>query len=377
MKRHKTTYPGVFYREAVRTGGKGMERVYYIVFKRGGKFFEEKAGRQYADDMTPARAAMIRGERLEGKRQSRKEIRAAAGVVSWTVARLWDEYVSRQPVNAIRADRGRFKNYLAQTLGTRKPKDIVQLDVDRLRIQLLKTKAPQTVAHVLNLLKRLIHFGENKGLCSALVFKIEMPKVDNIQTEDLTPEQLDNLLAAINEDHDYHAAAMMKLALFTGMRRGELFKLQWDDLDFDRGFIHIRHDPKGGKDQAIPMNQTAREILEGHPKDESTPLVFPGRHGRRRTAISQPVNRIKARAGLPADFRPLHGLRHTFASHLASSGVDLYVLQRLLTHKDPSMTQRYAHLRDDALRRASDLAGNIAQAMNGKQAQVIAEGRKK
>ena len=75
MKRHKTTYPGVFYREAERIGGKGLEKVFYIVFKKAGKVMEEKAGRQFKDDMTPAKAARIRAERIEGKRQSRKEIR--------------------------------------------------------------------------------------------------------------------------------------------------------------------------------------------------------------------------------------------------------------------------------------------------------------
>ena len=163
----------------------------------------------------------------------------------------------------------------------------------------------------------------------------------------------------------------MRLALFTGMRRGEMFKLRWDDIDFDRGFIHIRHDPKGGKDQTIPLNQAARGVLESHPRDDS-PYVFPGRGGKQRTDISA-VNRIKAKAGLPKDFRPLHGLRHTYASMLASSGqVDLFVLQKLLTHKSPAMTMRYAHLRDETLRRASDLAGDlIGQAMNGKQPQVV------
>jgi len=73
--RQKTKYPGVFYREAARIGGPGIEKVYYIVFKQGGKVFEEKVGRQYSDDMTPARANTIRAERIEGKRQSRKEIR--------------------------------------------------------------------------------------------------------------------------------------------------------------------------------------------------------------------------------------------------------------------------------------------------------------
>jgi hypothetical protein len=82
MKRYKTTYPGVFYREADRIGGKGLERVYYIVFKKGGKVHEEKVGCQFADDMTPARAARIWAERIEGKRQPRKEIREAAAQIN-------------------------------------------------------------------------------------------------------------------------------------------------------------------------------------------------------------------------------------------------------------------------------------------------------
>ena len=57
---------------AERIGGKGIEKVYYIVFKQGGKVYEEKVGRQFKDDMTPARAALIRAERIEGRRQSRK-----------------------------------------------------------------------------------------------------------------------------------------------------------------------------------------------------------------------------------------------------------------------------------------------------------------
>ncbi len=63
---------------------------------------------------------------------------------------------------------------------------------------------------------------------------------------------------------------------------------------------------------------------------------------------------------MPDDFRPLHGLRHVFASYLASSGkVDLYTLQKLLTHASPQMTQRYAHLADDAMQRAASVANEI------------------
>jgi integrase len=147
----------------------------------------------------------------------------------------------------------------------------------------------------------------------------------------------------------------MLLALYTGMRRGELFKLKWQDVDFDRGFIRIVG-PKGGTDQTIPLNAPARKVLEAHRR--SSEYVFPGEDGGQRVTIQKALRRIRTAAGLPAGFRPLHGLRHAFASRLASSGqVDMYTLQKLLTHKSPVMTQRYAHLRDDALRRASELAG--------------------
>ena len=65
-------------------------------------------------------------------------------------------------------------------------------------------------------------------------------------------------------------------------------------------------------------------------------------------------------AALPEDFRPLHGLRHNYASRLASTGeVDLYTIQKLLTHSSPQMTQRYAHLRDETLMKAASLADDL------------------
>jgi integrase len=378
MKRYKTNYPGVFYREAERIGGKGLERVYYIVFKKGGKVLEEKVGRQFADDMTPARAANIRGERIEGRRLSRKEMRKAQAVTKWTIKRLWQEYNAPKPLTkSLMIDRSRFQKFIEPTLGNKEPQELSPLDVDRLRLCVAKNYKPQTVKHVINLLVRIINYGRRLGLCPGLYFKAPTIKVNNLKTENLTPEQLSNLMAAINEDHDIQVSNLMKMALFTGMRRGELFKLQWQDVDFDRGFIHIRQ-PKGGQDQKIPLNTAARELLESHPRTRS-PYVFPGRGGNQRTDISKQVTRIKEAAGLPKDFRPLHGLRHTYASMLASSGqVDLYTLQKLLTHKSAVMTQRYAHLTDEALRRASDLAGNlISQVMNSSTPKVANLGEDK
>ena len=370
MKRKKTTYPGVFFREAKRIGSKGFEKVYYIVFKKDGKTHEEKVGRQYVDDMTPARASHIRSERIEGKRLSRKEIREkkeagrGAETKRWTVDRLFREYIKTRSNNkSLEVDIGRYEKFIEPKFGKAEPKNIDPLDVDYLRINLLKKKSPQTVKHVLNLLTWVINFGVKKNLCHGINFHIQKPTVNNVKTEDLTGKQLRGLLEAIDAEKNPQIANLMLMALYTGMRRGELFSLKWDHINYERGFIDIV-DPKGGPDQKIPLNDLARGVLNAHPK--TSKFVFPGRGGRQRVS-SPDVNDVKDRAGLPKDFRPLHGLRHVFASGLASSGqVDLYTLQKLLTHKSPLMTQRYAHLRDEALKRASNLVGDIiTETMNG------------
>lgn len=374
-KRVKTNYPGVYFREARRIGGNGTEKVYYIRFKRDGEVIEEKVGRQYVDDMTPARASKFRADRIEGKVLSKKEEREqreakkAAKETVWTIDRLFNAYIEARPENKSRGiDKNRYEKYLKPTLEKKEPKDLLPLDIDRIRLRAGKKRSPQTVKHVLNLLTWIINYGAQKNLCPPLPFRINKPTVNNTVTEDLTDQQLKNLIAAIDAESNHQIRSLMKLALCTGMRRGELFKLQWEHVDFERGFINIV-DPKGGVDQKIPLNDSARSVLESHPvtvikrkgkpKFES-PFVFPGTGGRQRVSAQEGVNRVKERAGLPKKFRPLHGLRHVYASMLASSGqVDLYTLQRLLTHKDPRMTQRYAHLRDEALKRASNVAAEI------------------
>jgi integrase len=367
QKRLKTKYPGVYYIQGAAVGAKKKERIYYIMYRKDGKQIQEKAGRQFQDDMTPAKAAQIRTNRIQGKQLSNKERREAekalkeAETKRWTIERLWKEYKANNPkLKGVVTDENRFDNYIEPKFGNKEPKDLIPLDVDRLRIKLLKTRAPGTVKNVLELLRRIINFGVTKNLCPGTGFKIEMPQVYSEKTEDLTPEQLTKLLKAIEKDSNIQAGNMMKMALFTGMRRGEMFKLKWKDINFERGFIKLI-DPKGGPDQKIPLNDATRGLLESHPRTRSR-FVFPGRGGRQRTDIKHQVNRIKEAASLPKDFRALHGLRHVYASMLASSGeVDLYTLQKLLTHKGPLMTQRYAHLRDEALKRASALAGSIIE----------------
>ena len=375
--RVKTKYPGVYYRDAKRIGGSGMEKVFYIVFKKDGRTIEEKVGRQFKDDMTAARASTIRGDRIEGKRKSRKEILQAENARrAETIGVLWELFKEGKKDNrSIRTDVNRWNAYLKKGFTNKPVSELITLDVDRLRRDLKKKGlAPATVWQALALLKRIVRFGVKRGHCrqpdpSRLHF--EMPRVNNTKTEDLTPDQLKRLLKVIEEDPNRDTANMMLLALYTGMRRGELFRLQWKHIDFQRGFIKLV-DPKGGKDQSIPLNDGARKLLDSHEHRES-PYVFPGQSGGPRKDVKSAVARIKKNAKLPKGFRPLHGLRHVYASTLASSGkVDMYTLQKLLTHKNPQMTQRYAHLRDDALSKAAEVASEaFTNAANDEDENVV------
>lgn len=370
QKRFKTNYPGVYYVKGTAIGTGKTEKIYYIRYRKNGKLIEEKAGRQFQNDMTPARAAQLRTRRIEGELSNKEkrealEAKRRAEEGRLTIDRLWNLYKETLTNNKTRKiDEGRYNKYLKDPLGDKEPDELLLLDVDRLRLNLRKILSPQTVKHVLTLLTRIINYGVKGNLCNPLPFHIKKPTVNNLKTEDLTPEQLKKLLDAIADEPNRIVSAFMETVLVTGMRRGELFKLKKTELDFQRRFIHIKN-PKGGIDAIIPMNEAAYNLLKGYIENHPVPdseYVFPGRGGNQRTDIKNQVNKIKDKARLPKDFRAVQGLRHTYASMLASSGVvDLYTLQKLLTHKDPRMTQRYAHLRDEALRKASEVAGAIIE----------------
>jgi integrase len=405
----KTKYEGVFFIMGTAHDGK-PEKIFYIQYYREGQRYFEKAGREREDDMSASRASRIRGKKIEGEilpnRKRRQEERAAKAAEAgrWTIDRLWTEW---KTVNASKKGRinddNRYKTHLKGPFGDKEPKDIVPLDVDRLKAKLLKDPAKRpgrkfdpnakrrsdyspeaiqalekksaaragegkpyaigTVVSILSLFRRIASFGVKRRLCDGLRFKVEVPKGAKQKTEDMSAEQMARYIRTCQEWPDTQAGNFQLLALYTGMRRAELRKLKWADVDTDRGFIMLR-DPKGGEDQRIPMSDATAELLRTHPHDGENPYVFAGEKGGQRgfRQIDESSRAIRDAAGLPADFRPNHGLRHTFASHLASSGeVDLYTLQKLMTHKDPKMTQRYAHLRDDTLKRGANVMGRIVK----------------
>ena len=369
-KREATKYPGVFYREVKRITGNGTEKVFYIVFKKDGKVFEEKVGRQYADDMSAAKASSIRAERIEGKRASRKEIRKAAEAAKEaaknkvTIGKIWEEYqIIRATKKSLITDKYNFKNHLLE-FADKTPDEIFTIDIQRFRSRLEhEGLKPASIKHYIVLLRMLINWGIKQGMCpmpdpSKLHF--DFPKIDNEKTEMLTEEQISAYFTALDKEKDQNLASLFRLALVTGMRKSALLNLQWNDCDFTNRIIILRGEvAKKGKTERIPMNDAAFTILQ-HIEKTDNPYIFPGKNGGPRKELRRMAQRVKREAGLPEDFRPLHGLRHAFASHLISTGkVSLYELQKLLTHSSTKMTQRYAHLADEALRKASEIADGM------------------
>lgn len=386
-KRHPTSYPGVIYRIVERIGGPGTERMYYIRFKKDGVTYEEKSGRQFADNLTPAKVARIRADRIEGRRKSRKELReeAAARDSRWTIDRLATAYFENLEANpaksrkAIAVDRNRYDNFIKSKLGGKEPKELQPLDIERLLRDLRKTQcslkgkdapartlSPATIRAALGVLNRVTNFGGDNNLCTPLHFKIKKPKAPGITIENLNDDELKRLLAAIEADTNLDAKGILKIALFTGLRRGEIFGLRWQDIDFHNGVIHLPVTKSGDKKE-IPFNTQARAVLEAHPR--TSEYVFPGEDGKQRVTIQKALRRIRKAAGLPVTFRPLHGLRHAYASRLVSAGVDLFTVSQLLTHGSTTVTKRYAHLAPGALRKASELAGSLVDQVVGKKTQ--------
>ena len=154
-----------------------------------------------------------------------------------------------------------------------------------------------------------------------------------------------------------HMTPIVLLALNTGLRRGELLALRWEDITFSRALLTVRGEhAKSGRTRHIPLNAEAIAVLQAWQTEATSDLVFPGENGETMFSLKTAWATIAKRAGLK-DFR-FHDLRHSFASKLVQAGVDLNTVRELLGHSDFKLTLRYAHLRPDNLSAAvAKLAG--------------------
>jgi integrase len=147
--------------------------------------------------------------------------------------------------------------------------------------------------------------------------------------------------ALINECNNYLKPIVIT-ALNTGMRKGEILNLSWDNIDMRHGFILLDR-TKNGERREIPIDTTLRVTLQGLPRRLDVSLVFCDViTGKPRKDFRDSFYKACRRANI-RDFH-FHDLRHTFASHLVMAGVDITTVKELLGHKTLTMTLRYSHL---------------------------------
>ena len=158
----------------------------------------------------------------------------------------------------------------------------------------------------------------------------------------------------------------MIFAINTGLRQDEIIKLSWDRVDLFRKTLTILEQKNRGKD-TLPLNEQVIEILKARYKVRSikSNLVFFNKMGEAldpdnlRRSFYFFVEKAKVNKCR------WHDLRHTFATRLVQAGVDLYKVQKLLRHKSPIMTQRYAHHYSESLRDGVEaldkISTNLAQ----------------
>lgn len=218
-----------------------------------------------------------------------------------------------------------------------------------LQAELVKRVKPKTANNVIALAKTMALSAVDWELIPSSPFRtVEMLKVGDQKFGAWRPEERD-YFARHARQHDPEFTSAVVVACHTGLRRGELAALRRYHLDFDKRLIEVSEAycfktrgtgaTKNRTRQFIPMNEACyRELKDRQLQPPDTPVF-------RTIMLLHPSLRLKRLCEkIGARVIPYHGLRHTFASCLVTAGVPLYTVQKLMRHKTPLMTQRYAHL---------------------------------
>lgn len=206
-------------------------------------------------------------------------------------------------------------------------------------------------------MSRCLHIAVEWGKLEAAP-KVKLLKTVSQRLDFLTSTESRQL---VQNCHEPVWREMILTALRTGMRLGELFGLEWQDVDFKRRKINIRRSivngivgtPKNNKGRYVPMTDDLCRALYDDRKTSG--LVFCRKNG---SAFSQfmagkAIKRICKRSGVKVI--TWHVLRHTFASQLASEGVTIPAIKELMGHSDIGTTMKYAHLAPSTLQSSVDV----------------------
>lgn len=301
-----------------------------------------------------------------------------------TLSNVWKKYLPWAKENKAKSwftDDFNYRKHLEPAFGSIGLDQISQFSIEKLLIsmkngsnQYKKKYSDATRRHILILLSHLYKKASEWGMYSGAnpCTYVKKIKLNNEITEFFSNDEVKRLMDTLDLYPDRMGASIVKFAILTGFRRGEIFKLQWNHVDFERSLIKLK-DPKSGEDEVLPLSAETLNVLRDVPRRDDTQFIFYGINGQRRKDVGSVWASIKKIAELPQGFR-FHGLRHHFGSALANAGVDLYVIQRLLRHRDPYTTMKYAHLQEQRLRDVVNLSDSLLTTKKKRKIRRIKDG---
>jgi integrase len=248
--------------------------------------------------------------------------------------------------------------HIRPALGNLSVQQVTRDDVVQLHLAMKRT--PRRANYTISTVHAIFNFAEDSSLRprgsnpAKRIKRYREGKIERFLTEVEIAKAADGIAAAERTGKiGPHAAAGLRLALFTGARSGEITAAQWSHVDFERKLIRLP-DSKTNEPRTIHLSDAAVEVLRGIPR--IGPYVIAGAvHGESFKNLSR--SWIVAREYVGLDDVRLHDLRHSYASLAAGRGVSLQMMGKLLGHRVPATTQRYAHLARDAVAAINDELG--------------------
>jgi integrase len=386
-------YPGVrFRRHPTRKHGVKYDRYFSIYYRLPGKKEKREEGLGWESEGWTAQKAAIELSKLKEaqktgqgaqtlaekrdaartQREAEKKRQADEAREAVTFSEIFDKKYIPAAVAALTADRTAksaksidnekrlFKTHVKAIVGHLPLKAITSEHIqDVKRAMTQKGRAPRTIEYTLAVIRQIFNFAKDKGLFHGdrPGMRLKKRKTDNKRVRFLTVAEADILLKTLHEISP-DVSDITLLSLHAGLRASEIFGLTWGDLDFQHTLILVK-DTKSGDNRHVPMTEEVKKMLEGRLKGKPGELVFSGRVGAI-TSISRTFDRVVESLGLNQGVKDrrlrfvFHSCRHTYASWLVQSGVDLYAVAKLLGHKTIVMTERYSHLSPEVFTTATD-----------------------
>ena len=213
---------------------------------------------------------------------------------------------------------------------------------------------PATVNRSMALIKFIFNLAEKWEIIEkSPVWGVMQLHENNQKERYLSQEELNRLMVALKVCKSTVVPDLIEFLILTGARKGEAAHARWEDVDLQKCTWKVPLS-KSGKARYIPLSNAAVTVLLRRKREEG-PYIFPSpKTGKPITNFYTTWYKIRTNAGLP-DLR-VHDLRHNFASLLINAGRSLYEVQKLLGHANITTTQRYAHLSQDTLKEATEVA---------------------